>query len=159
VFFLQEKPCFRPPRKIRLMEVNAKCRHLKKFTCKGTLVCFLSEAQNQYILLETKRPFSRLFLLRHWWKSADSLSGSSWPSLKFSASWRFTPEKYCPSLVQYTVPAGMSLNGGLINYIDIKVCYLSEAPSPPPPPPLHTVYVYTVLEFLNNLWGLGTELE
>jgi hypothetical protein len=26
-----------PPRKIRLIEVNAKCRHLKKLTCKGTL--------------------------------------------------------------------------------------------------------------------------
>jgi hypothetical protein len=33
-------------RKIRLIETNAKCRYLKKFTCKGTLrqVFYLSEA-------------------------------------------------------------------------------------------------------------------
>ncbi len=28
----------RSRRKIRLIEGNAKCRHLKKFTCKGTLI-------------------------------------------------------------------------------------------------------------------------
>ncbi len=28
---------YRYRRKIRLIEGNAKCRHLKKFTCKGTL--------------------------------------------------------------------------------------------------------------------------
>jgi|688.fasta_scaffold323574_1 hypothetical protein len=34
-------------RKISLTEVNAKCRHLKKFTCKGTFAAdvYLSEAQ------------------------------------------------------------------------------------------------------------------
>jgi hypothetical protein len=37
-------------RKRRLIEANAECRHLKKFTCKGTLRevynVYLSEAQN-----------------------------------------------------------------------------------------------------------------
>ncbi len=30
---------------------------------------------------------------------------------------------------------------------------------PPPPPPTVTLCLCTVLEFLNNLWGLGTKLE
>jgi hypothetical protein len=42
-----------------------------------------------------------------------------------------------------------------------QLVYLSKVPSPPNTPyvpPLHTAYyVYTELEFLNSLWGLGTE--
>ncbi len=40
------KAVLQAPRKIRLVEANVKCRRLKKFTSKGTLVCFQPEAKN-----------------------------------------------------------------------------------------------------------------
>ncbi len=61
-------------RKIRLIEGSAKCRHLKKLTCKGTLrqvfTVYISEAQNPIPpppLLRTvyKRVYNTVYLFTH----------------------------------------------------------------------------------------------
>ncbi len=64
-----------PRRKIRLIESNAKCRYLKKLTCKGTLrqLFYLSEAPSppmtpySFPLTHCIRVYSYLFSIHTGW--------------------------------------------------------------------------------------------
>jgi hypothetical protein len=102
LFSLARKAVLQAPRKIRLMEANAKGRHLKKFT----FVCFLSEAQT---LIHPSPIDETSFLAVVSVAPTHSQLRFILACLRYSASFRFTHEEYSPSLVQYSVPAWWTL--------------------------------------------------